>query len=189
MKRNSSILPTKSLGGTGLILVVVQMSAMGRPMLGTKEVHSAATPWSCDGPADPWPLLPRTEALSLESSVEVPVMSLCILNNVYNGIPSHCSDLHTVLYVHKSKTSHLAKDRYWITVTTRPWSTGATHSGQSTNKEDESGLDHRLKYLINNCHYYILVHMFVVPRGRILKIFLPSSDFEQKCTNEQMLAS
>lgn len=44
MKRNSSILPTKSLGGTGLILVVVQMSAMGRPMLGTKEVHSAAAP-------------------------------------------------------------------------------------------------------------------------------------------------
>lgn len=106
-QRNSSTLPTKSLGGTGLLLVVVQMSAVGRPMLGKKEVHSAAAALSCDGPVDPRPLLPRTEASPLGSPAEVPAMSLCILSTV----PSHCSDLHTACtQKYACKTSHYAVD-------------------------------------------------------------------------------
>lgn len=72
------------------------MSVKGRPTLGKREVHSAAAAWSCDGTVDPRPLLPRTEASPLGSSAEVPALSLCILNTVYSGNPSHCHDLHIV---------------------------------------------------------------------------------------------
>lgn len=87
MKWSLSFLPTQSLGRTAPILVVVQTSAMSSSILGMIEAHSAAAAWSCSSPADPWPLLPRTKALSLESSVEVPALPVtrCILSSDYNG--------------------------------------------------------------------------------------------------------
>lgn len=97
--------------------MVVQMSAMGHPMLGTKEVHTAAATWSCNGPADPRPVLPRTKVSSLESSAEVPVQSLCILWQCYEWEsillqwPTYC--------MHTSKTSRVAQHCCWITAATR----------------------------------------------------------------------
>ncbi|CAB1437144.1 unnamed protein product [Pleuronectes platessa] len=88
-KIKSSILPTESLGGTGLILIAVQMSAVGQPTLGKTEVYSAAAARSRDGPADPRSLLPRTEALSLGSPAEVPAMSLWLLR------PRPCLDSYS----------------------------------------------------------------------------------------------
>lgn len=78
IKTNLLLLPTKkkeekSLGGTKLILVVVQISAVSCPMLGTWEVHSTAA--TVQLILD----LPRTKAVSLGRSVEVPVKSGCIL--------------------------------------------------------------------------------------------------------------
>lgn len=72
------------------------MSAIGQPTLGKKDVHSVAIAWSCIGPVDPWPLLPRAEALSLGNPTEVLAKSLCILSTVCNGNTTYCSDLHIV---------------------------------------------------------------------------------------------
>lgn len=115
LKKRSSILPTKSLGGTGL--AVAQKSVVGRPMLGKKGVHSAAAAWNCNGLIDPWPLLPRTEALSLESCAEVAALSQSASSTVHKENPCHCSD---ILSAHKSKTSNYPVDLLWIPVAACP---------------------------------------------------------------------